>query len=115
MKRKQTSAAPPEPFSGADHATMQDMDLTVMQYRNTCTPPDAEGKRYWLPRIVAGADLALIVWRESGEGNYSTGGWEPQLGPHTFGGRYAIFAAALRWLQCARDVRDGKARDFLGA
>ena len=103
------------PFSGADYETIQNMGLTVMQYHGTCTPPDADGRCYWLPRIVAGADLALIVWHAAGDGDYAIDGWEPHLGPHTNGGRYAIFAAALAWVRRARDVRDGKARDFIGA
>ena len=115
MKRNQTPA-PPVPFDGArDTDTMCAMGLTTMWYRKICTEPDTEGRRWWIPEIVAGADLALLVWRAADDGGYPVDGWEPHLGPHMHGGRRTTLASALAWLQRARDVRDGKARDFLGA
>ena len=114
MKNKQ-APPPPVPFTGADNDTLQAMGLTVMSYRDACTEPDAEGRRWWIPANLAGPDLALILWRKAGDGNYSIDGWESQLGPHVHGGRYGTLAAALAWLRRARDVRDGKAKNFLGA
>ena len=108
-------AAPPPAFTGDDYNTMRAMDLTVMSYQDTATAPGDDGRSYWLPRDVAGADLALILWRAATDGNYRFNGWEPQLGPHHHGGRRKTLASALAWVQRARDVRDGKAKNFLGA
>ena len=92
----------------------QDMGLTVMSYLDASTLPGADGRSYWYPRILAAPDLALIIWVPDDEGNYNFCGWEPQLGPHTFGGRRERLSSALAWVQRARDVRDGKVSDFRG-
>lgn len=99
---------PPVPDYRALHDRMGAMGLTVMSYQHR-----AEGG-WWVPRDIAGPDLALILWREAGTGNYGFDGWAPQLGPHRTGGRYQSLGNALGWLQRARDVRDGKAADFGG-
>lgn len=113
-RRKLPPPAPPIPFRGdPEHKTMTRMGLTTMRYRREASPPDADGKTWWIPEIVMGANLALIIWRAAGD-SYAVDGWQPQLGANTYGGRYESLTNALAWLQRARDVRDGKAKDFLG-
>ena len=59
MKRKQAPPAPPVPFNGArDTETLQDMGLVTMAYRDACTMPDADGRRWWIPANLASPDLA---------------------------------------------------------
>ena len=113
-RRKLPPPTPPIPFRGApEHDTIDAMGLTVMRYRREASPPDADGKTWWIPETVMGADLALIMWHAAGE-SYAIDGWEPQLGAHMHGGRYETLAIALAWLQRARDVRDGKRQNFRG-
>lgn len=109
MTRRAKPARPPAPPDYATlHARMGEMELTVMSYQNR-----VEGG-WWIPKHIAGADLALILWYEAGTGNYSGAGWEPHLGAHVHGGRHDSLGNALAWVQRARDVRDGKAADFRG-
>ena len=113
--RKPAPTPAPLDFAPADHDTIKALGLTVMSYQSRATAPDVNGRSYWIPRNLAGADLALVLWCEANTGNYAIAGWEPQLGPHMHGGRYETLASALAWIKRAREIRDGAARDFLGA
>ena len=113
-RRKPPPKPEPPAFNGeTDHVTIIELGLAIMSYRSEATERNAEGRSWWIPQHLAGADLALILWHPV-DGRYSIGGWEPQLGPNTHGGHYERLANALAWVRRARDVRDGKARDFLG-
>lgn len=74
---------------------------------------DGEQREEWLPRDLVGGDgKTLIVWRHL-DGSYAIPGWEPWH-DGMFGGRYADILNALAWVERARDVRAGRAKDFLG-
>jgi hypothetical protein len=95
---------------------MDTMGLEVMSYFNRTTGLDGEGRTYWIPEHIAGADGAFILWRYATDpkNNYKLDGWFPQIGPHIHGGFHSSITSALAWIQRARDVRDGKVKDFRG-
>lgn len=63
---KRTKPAPlPSPTMGDHVQRIQDMGLSVMSYHNRAQ----DG--YWVPRDVAGKDLALILWRDVRDGKAS--------------------------------------------
>ena len=100
---------------------IMELGLNTVSYRDeavTCLlPPDLHGgattRNEWLPRDILGEDgKTLILWREA-DRNYSTPGYEPWH-DGMFGGRRSSIHSALEWVQRAKDIRAGKARDFLG-
>lgn len=119
MKRsgsiKKPAAVEPA-FTGADHDTLKALGLCVISYQRETTLPDAEGRRWWLPRDIIGTDgKTLIRWYEPGDSGaaYATAGWEPWH-DGMFGGLSERLVSALAWVQRARAVRAGTATDFRG-
>ena len=105
---------PPTPASHLER--LDAMDLHVVSYLNqsiTVTAGQGDQRNEWLPRDIIGTGgKDLIVWREPDK-SYSIAGWEPWH-DGLFGGRKQSIHAALNWIQRARDVRAGTAKDFLG-
>lgn len=108
MKRAAIALPCATPDYRALHQRMDAMGLVVMSYHMR-----QEGG-FWVPKHIAGRDLALILWCEPGQSGYARAGWQPQLGPHTNGGVYSNLSSALAWVQRAREVLAGTAIDFRG-
>lgn len=92
------------------HERTEALGLRVVTYTNQATPPDEDGRRFWIPRdCVARDGAAGIFWRlcEGGRrdvpgATYDFDGWEPWAdGEHgtMHGGRYETFEAALAWME----------------
>jgi hypothetical protein len=113
---KRATKAIPIPASHLD--LMRDMNLTAISYLNASRDvrSGAKYRREWLPRdVVANDGLSLLVHRGAGDlhNGYSFAGWDCWH-DGIFGGMREDILSALAWIQRARDVRSGAARDFLG-
>ena len=85
-------------------------DFCVISYLNA-TMIDGE-RVYWLPRDIIGTDgKTLIVYRKADD-TCRIDGWEPWH-DGMFGGRRENVESAFAWVQRAKDMRAGKAKDFL--
>jgi hypothetical protein len=101
--------SPPEPVNIL--AITDELGLRVVSYLNK----HSDCGKYWLPRDVVGLDgKTLIVWRPAGkDSGYAVDGWHPwHDGMH--GGCNETYIGALSWVQRAKDIRAGKAKDFSG-
>lgn len=64
----------------------------------------------WLPRDIIGMDGKTLIRWDTDDG-YAFHGWAPwHDGMH--GGRYETLGACLKWVQCAVDIRAGRATTF---
>lgn len=108
-KRKPIPEAPRPRATGADYSRMDAMNLRVMCHQHVAE----DG--WWLPRDIIGADgKTAILWRPAGpDGGYAVDGWHPWH-DGMFGGCSTHLSNALGWVQRARDVRAGLAKDFSG-
>ena len=113
--RKRPAPTPELPESHLERADA--LGFRTISYLNT-----AREVRYtygtrseWLPRdLIAKDGLSSVIYRKAGDGDYAIDGWEPEHdGMH--GGRRADILSALAWVERARAVRAGTAKDFFGA
>lgn len=116
MPRARGNPAPePPPIAGPGnfHAEGRELGLWEARWMNRAVRCD-DGTWRYVPRdLVAFDGQAVILWRAAGDGGYDFDGWEPQLG-HMHGGRRQKLESAFAWLRRARDVKAGRASDFLG-
>ena len=114
-KRKTESVKPPSHLE-----LIREMNLTAISHLDTyrdVVRSDGSIAHEWLPRDIIGADgKTLIVHRVEGDAHnaYNISGWDPSH-DGMFGGMREDILSALVWLQRARDIRAGRAKDFLGA
>ncbi len=104
----------PSPLPESHLRRAQALGLRAVCYLNTSREV-ADGSREWLPRDLIGDDArSLIVWRPAGEDSgYGVAGYHPWH-DGMFGGCYPEIHNALAWIERAKAVRAGTARDFLG-
>lgn len=105
------------PLPASHFERINQLELTIVSYLSLSrrvVGADSREREEWLPRDIVGRDgKTLIVYRRS-DSEYGIDGWEPWH-DGMFGGRRADILSALAWVERARDVRAGRAKDFLGA
>lgn len=96
----------------------QELGLREISFQNKAVEVQiapGETRREWLPQDLIGLDgKTVIIYRLANDGNYSIDGWEPWH-DGMWGGRRENIHNALAWVERAKAVRAGTAKDFLGA
>ena len=109
--RKRTAPAPQFPESHGMWA--QALGLRAICYLNTAREVRYEGgtRSEWLPRDLVGRDGLSVVIYHKADDHYAIDGWEPwHDGMH--GGRNVDILSALAWIERAKAIRAGTAKDF---
>lgn len=102
----------PAVFSSADLERIGDLGLTVIAHQSKAVVDG--GRVLYAPRDLIGKDgKTAILFRFASDGEYNIDGWEPWH-DGMVGGRRECLSSALAWVERARDIRAGKASDFLG-
>lgn len=111
MARKQTSSAPTE-LPPSPYRIIDELELRVVYHHVHKKIATREGTQY-LPRDLIGTDgKTLVIWRAADD-RYHFDGWDvwhDGMGAS----RYESIFNALAWVRRAKEIRAGRAQDFLG-
>lgn len=115
--RARGKAVPPpqdEPIVTPDDLrNLGTMNIRVLSFHRKVVGSQSVGY-VGVPRDMIGEDgHTAIIWRSATESHHDFDGWEPWYAGWC-GVHKKTLASALHWIQRARDVWAGKAKDFRG-